>query len=84
MALNKLKTEVIMQQQRAGENTTIPFRNERYFCANGAWYFETRGGKQEGPFTDRREMEGELILYIREQQLLSQSLQEPPTQEDVH
>lgn len=66
-----------MQQHRAGEASTIPFRNERYFCANGVWYFETRGGKQKGPYTDKREMEGELLMFIREQKLLNQSLKEP-------
>ena len=65
-----------MQKFRAGEHT-IPFRNERYFCANGVWYFETRGGNQKGPFIDKREMEAELLLYIREQQMMGQSLKQP-------
>ncbi len=66
-----------MQQHRAGEVSTIPFRNERYFCANGVWYFETRGGHQRGPFINKQEMEGELLLYIRQQNLLRQTLEEP-------
>lgn len=66
-----------MQKFRAGEHNTIPFRNERYFCANGVWYFETRGGKQMGPFADKREMEAELLLYIREQTMVNQSLKQP-------
>ncbi|RDH82534.1 MAG: hypothetical protein DIZ80_09620 [endosymbiont of Galathealinum brachiosum] len=65
-----------MQQHRAGESCTIPFRNERYFCANGVWFFETRGGKQQGPFLTKNEMEGELVMYIREQTLLDQTLRE--------
>lgn len=63
-----------MHQNRAGEDKAVPFRNQRYFCTNGVWYFETRGGKQIGPFADRREMQAELLLFIREQTMLNQSL----------
>ena len=66
-----------MQHHRTGESRSIPFRNERYFCANGVWFFETRGGKQQGPFLTKSEMEGELLMFIREQSLLNQSLKEP-------
>jgi len=66
-----------MRQHRTGENSSIPFRNERYFCANGVWYFETRGGNQKGPFANKQEMEGELLMFIREQNMLSQTLKEP-------
>ena len=66
-----------MHKHRAGENQAIPFRNERYFCANGVWYFETRGGKQQGPFSDKKEMEAELMMFIREQSLLNQSMKDP-------
>ena len=65
-----------MQKHRSGEDKIIPFRNECYFCANGVWYFETRGGKQKGPFADKAEMEGELLLFIREQRMLNQSLKQ--------
>mgnify|MGYP005857554461 CR=1 FL=1 len=57
-------------QHRAGENQPIPFRNDRYFCVNGVWYFETRGGKQVGPFISKKEMEAELMMFIREKSLL--------------
>jgi len=69
--------EVTMQRHRSGETCNIPFRNERYFCANGVWYFETRGGKQQGPFLSKHEMEGELLMYIREQNMINQTLKEP-------
>lgn len=62
-----------MHTHRNGEDTAIPFRNERYFCVNGAWYFEVRGGVQKGPFPNKEEMEAELLLFIREQTLLEQS-----------
>lgn len=55
-----------MHQHRAGEHdTSIPFRNERYFCNNGEWFFETRNGGQLGPFENKNEMEAELLMFIR-------------------
>jgi uncharacterized protein DUF6316 len=65
-----------MQHHRTGEKSSIPFRNERFFCANGVWYFETRGGKHHGPFLSKKEMQGELLMYIREQNMLNQNLRE--------
>lgn len=58
-----------MQKHRAGESQTIPFRSDRFFCANGLWYFEARGGVQVGPFDNKADMEAELMLYIRQQQM---------------
>lgn len=58
-----------MDQNRAGETSHTPFRSQRHFCINGEWYFLTRGGGQEGPYTSRKEMEAELLMYIRELQL---------------
>ena len=56
-----------MEKHRAGETSTIPFRNVRHFCINGEWFFETRDGGQQGPFESKEEMEGELLLFIRAQ-----------------
>lgn len=61
-----------MLKHRAGEVSNIPFRNERYFCANGYWYFEARGGVQMGPFNSKQEMKGELLMFIRELNMTSQ------------
>jgi hypothetical protein len=63
-----------MDKHRAGENSNIPFRNERYFCMNGEWFFETRGGGQQGPYDNKQEMEGELLLFIRDQAMLSSAI----------
>ncbi len=60
-----------MQKHRAGESQTIPFRSDRFFCVNGMWYFEARGGVQIGPFDNKQDMEAELMLYIRQQQMYS-------------
>ncbi len=64
-----------MQKHRAGEVCNIPFRNERHFCANGLWYFEARGGVQKGPYKSKEEMEGELLMFIREQNMSNQAIQ---------
>lgn len=58
-----------MEQARTGESSHIPFRTQRYFCINGVWYFQTRGGGQHGPFISKEEMEAELMLYIRSKAL---------------
>ena len=66
-----------MQHHRTGEEQTIPLRNKRYICVNGVWFFETRGGKQKGPFVNKQEMEAELVFFIREQKMLGQTFQQP-------
>ena len=63
-----------MDNTRAGETSATHFRTERYFCSNGEWYFLTRGGGQEGPYLNKEEMEGELLLYLREQNLVSSAI----------
>jgi len=65
-----------MNKLRTSENITIPFRSERFFCSNGVWYFETRGGNHKGPYADKQEMQAELSLFIREQQKMSRSLKQ--------
>ena len=59
---------------RSGETSATHFRTERYFCSNGEWYFLTRGGGQEGPYLNKEEMEAELLLFIREQNLVNSSI----------
>lgn len=59
---------------RTGEDSATHFRTERYFCSNGEWYFLTRGGGQEGPYINKEEMEGELLLYLREQSMVSNAI----------
>lgn len=63
-----------MELNRVGELRNIPFRTNRYFCSNGTWYFMTREGKQMGPFIDKREAEGELLMFIREKSMQGNAL----------
>ena len=62
-----------MHKHRTGEGQSIPFRNERYFCSNGVWYFQTRGGKHKGPFANKAEMEAELSSFINQKKMMNQS-----------
>ncbi len=57
------------KKQRAGENRTIPFRSDRFYCVDGAWYFEARGGVQKGPYANREDVEVGLMQFIREQSM---------------
>ena len=66
-----------MQHPRSGEDKSIPFRNQRFFCSNGVWYFKARGGKQIGPFADKQEMQVELDQFINEQRRLNMSHRQP-------
>lgn len=52
--------------KRAGEeNTRKHFRSGRVSVVNGKFFFSTREGTLEGPFTSEREAELELAMYIR-------------------
>jgi hypothetical protein len=63
-----------MELNRVGESRNVPFRTNRYFCTNGTWYFMTREGMQMGPFIDKREAEGELIMFIREKSMIGSNI----------
>lgn len=40
------------------------FRVDRFYRANGKWYFLTRGGTTFGPFDTKKEAETELEYYL--------------------
>lgn len=50
---------------RKGEADRHWFRSDRFFIVNGEWFFQTREGLMEGPFSSIREAEMELMLYLR-------------------
>ena len=60
-----------MEPNRSGESRNIPFRTNRYFSTNGAWYFMTREGVEMGPFIDKDDAEAELMMFIREKSMMS-------------
>ena len=45
------------------------FRSNRFFQNGGRWYFETREGTVEGPFTEKTDAERHLEAYIRIERL---------------
>jgi hypothetical protein len=68
-------------EYRRGEQEKAWFRSERFYCAGGDWYCTTRGMTDLGPFPDKRDAEGELLLFMRKcglpaQPFITQSLSE--------
>jgi len=53
-----------MGLNRYGEQSHTPFRNRRLYSANGQWFFDTREGKQFGPYRDQRETQKALALFV--------------------
>lgn len=55
-----------MSEKRVGEESTRKyFRSDRISVSNGKFYFTTREGTLEGPFSSRDEAERELMMFIR-------------------
>ena len=55
-----------MPRSTDSEDKKVFFRMDRFFQQNGEWYYTTRDGEQRGPFEDKDDAEGDLILFIRE------------------
>ncbi len=55
----------VIMEIRCGESGNTHFRTARFFCISGDWYFSTRENLQVGPFSNRDEAEGELMLFLR-------------------
>lgn len=55
-----------MSDKRVGEDGSRRyFRSSRISVSNGKFYFTTREGTLEGPFSTREEAERELMMFIR-------------------
>jgi hypothetical protein len=52
-----------MKRESDREDLTV-FRSDRYFVADGKWYFTTREGGNEGPFATSNEAQRELTQYL--------------------
>ena len=68
-------------EYRAGENThrPIPIRTDRFFSAQGTWYFSTREGNPICPFEDKEDARQGLDDFIEFIQLA-----EPKTLSRLH
>lgn len=53
-----------MQLQRLGEDGIHPFRSERIYRENDAWYFDTREGPAPGPFQDQAMAKQALAVFL--------------------
>ena len=47
--------------------------DDRFFCQDEQWYFETREGNDQGPFESRCEAEFQLERYIAAMKILNES-----------
>ncbi len=61
-------------ENREGEMGTTPVRSDRFFAAQGEWFFSTREGAPIGPFEDKEEARKGLDDFIE-----FMSLAEPKT-----
>jgi Domain of unknown function (DUF6316) len=57
----------------------IPVRTDRFFAAQGAWYFSTREGSSIGPFDDKNDARKGLDDFIE-----FMTLAEPKTLTKLH
>ncbi|MEH6557939.1 MAG: DUF6316 family protein [Oceanicoccus sp.] len=49
---------------RYGEMGNVPVRSDRFFAAQGEWFFSTREGTSIGPFHDKTEASQGLDDFI--------------------
>ncbi|WP_185233086.1 DUF6316 family protein [Teredinibacter franksiae] len=50
---------------REGEvHEKVWYRSERFFCADGQWFFSTREGDDIGPYSSRLSAANGLQLYV--------------------
>jgi len=64
-----------MTAMRFGEEGNPPFRTQRLFNENGQWFFDTREGKQVGPYRDIGEVKKALAVFIAQRLLIAQNNQ---------
>jgi hypothetical protein len=56
--------QTAIKDKRTGENGEIPIRSDRFFSAQGEWYFSTREGAPIGPFDDKSEAKQGLTDFL--------------------
>lgn len=64
---------------RDGEEGLTPVRSDRFFAAQGEWFFSTREGSPIGPFDDKSDARKGLEDFIE-----FMSLAEPKTLSRLH
>jgi len=56
--------QTLTSLKRNGENGEVPIRSDRFFSAQGEWYFSTREGNPIGPFDDKEEAQQGLHDFL--------------------
>ena len=54
-----------MGRKTDSEEDKVHFKADRFFQQNGEWFYLTRDGEERGPFEDKKDANGDLILYLR-------------------
>jgi hypothetical protein len=54
-----------MGRKTDDEDEKVHFKTDRFFLQNGEWFYLTRDGEERGPFQDKQDANGDLILYLR-------------------
>lgn len=60
------------------------FQTDRFFKANGLWYFATREGIDFGPFTIRADGEKAILRYIETQRIMRRLRNRDPNINDAN
>lgn len=55
-----------MARKADDDDELVHFQSSRFVQQNGEWFYVTRDGEERGPFVDKADAEGDLILYMRE------------------
>jgi hypothetical protein len=55
---------------RRGEASHPPFRSQRFFSENGQWYFDTREGRQVGPYPELDDVKKALAVFLAQKLLI--------------
>ena len=54
-----------MSSNRRGEQGSVPFRTNLFFCANYDWFFSTREDTNEGPYKSKTLAQAALTNFVR-------------------
>jgi len=54
-----------MGRKTDSKDEKVHFNTDRFFQQNGEWFYLTRDGVERGPFVDKEDAAGDLILYLR-------------------
>jgi hypothetical protein len=68
-----------MNKRSSDATSTLRFRADRFFSAQGAWYCDTREGISLGPFVDRQAANSGLRDYLDDLKARDQDVRERAT-----